>query len=70
MAVPRPDAGDQLIERVPAVPQHNAPIPGEIDRQPVAFTQPRLSDDHLWYSHRQAVSPFRDVRDIRHMDTD
>jgi hypothetical protein len=39
MAVPRPDAGDKLIERILAVPwaQHNAAIAGEKARQVVPF---------------------------------
>jgi len=68
MAVPRPDAGDKLIERVLAVPQHNASIPGEVERQPVPFGQPRLPDNRLRNPHRQAVSPFRHARVIPHTD--
>jgi len=42
MAVPRPDAGDKLIERVLAAlePEHNASVASQFKGEPVALGEP------------------------------
>ncbi len=60
MAVPQLDCSDKLIERVLATtgPEHNASVACQIEREPVAFGEPRLVHNGARNPHRQTVSPF------------
>ena len=61
MAVSRPDSGHKLIEGIFSMPgsQHDASISSQIERELVAFRQPRLFDNRLRDPYRQTVTPFR-----------
>jgi hypothetical protein len=63
------DSRDKLIQGVFSLPrsQHDAAIFSHIERHLVAFRQPRLFENRSRNSHRQAVSPFRKLRFVRHI---
>ena len=48
--------------------QHDASVSSQIERELVAFRQPRLFDNRLRNPYRQTVTPFRQLRFILHMD--
>jgi hypothetical protein len=70
MAVFGLDFRAQLIQGVLSMSgsQDYTSIASQVERQPVAFRQPRIPDNCLGNPDRQAVSPFRHLRLIRHID--